>query len=102
MKNKSIFWIYILIIVLLVGLLIVLFIGFDIKGYIEKMTEKPKLLVIKDDCIVILNNLAHSMKNADECAIKCKNECNIQKMDFLSSNFSINPNLCYNCNCYCK
>jgi hypothetical protein len=92
----------ILTILLSIILIVTILIQLDIKGRIDKVFAEPKLLTIEDKCSLIMNNLLHEIKNEDDCKIRCNNQCNLENMRTLKSEFITPNNSCYACKCYCK
>jgi len=87
---------------ILVILLIVLLIRYYNPTLLNKITKKPRLFIIKDECSMILGNIIHKIKNEDECKIFCRNDCELRKIDFYNSELIKSNNSCHTCNCYCK
>lgn len=85
-------------IVLLLILITILFL-FQLKVF-EKKTVV--LIALKDECSLLLNNLIHTIKTADNCRMLCLNECESQNLDYVTEKFSLNSTSCNSCNCYCK
>ena len=101
-KRKKI--ISLIILVLILGLVLI-FIAKEmgiVNLSLEKIFKKPKVYSIKDSCSLIAGKIIHPIKNEDLCVIKCKDECELNKMEFNKVDFISRESNCNICNCYCK
>ncbi len=101
-KKRKITEKILIIIFILVALLIILLIIHYSRTYLLNIGKEPKLFVIEDECLLLLNNIIHQIKNQGECKIVCRNECGVRKMNFHDSEFIEKENSCHTCNCYCE
>ena len=100
-KFRLIKIVYLAIILLLILLIVAIFIQSESINYIKRYFSKPKLIVIKDECNLLMDNILHNIRDSDDCKIRCQNECNLAKLKFQRINF-VNGKGCYTCDCYCK
>jgi hypothetical protein len=84
----------------IVALIVLLFFHFKIIEYLY--SSGPELIVIEDECSIMLNNIIHQIKDEGGCRIMCSAECEIRNMKFHHSEFIFKDNSCHTCNCYCN
>lgn len=101
-SNNLIKIILILIIILSIIFFIILIMQSSVLDSVNSLYKKPNLITVKDECSLIFNNIVHQIKNEGDCKIRCRNECNLENMNFYDINFTLNSNSCNLCNCYCK
>ena len=77
-------------------------IQYDVLESINGLFKKPRMVGVSDECSLIFNNIVHQIKNDGDCKIRCKNECQLENMNFYNINFTSQSNSCNICGCYCK
>ncbi len=95
--SKIIFIASIMCIIALIVLLI-----YQFKIFKSLFPSEPELIVIDDECSIMMNSIVHQIKNKGGCRIMCNSECEVRNMDFHHSEFIYKENSCHICNCYCK
>lgn len=83
-------------------IILIILIAIDLKAweYLEK--KEIKEINLEDRCSVLFNNIIHSIKDESGCENYCKSECFSRDSKYFNSEFSINPEGCNGCLCYCK
>ena len=106
-KKLKVAWIFgvsvIFLIILLASLISVLLIQLGvINNPFYNLHSDTKVIVIKDECTMIAGNLIHNIQDEGICEQKCKTNCDVLKMFFVSSEFAERTNDCHACICKCR
>ncbi len=91
-----------LVAILILILLALISINLNFEGFVKSIFRSSELIVIKDNCGVVMDNLIHEIKSEDVCRIRCINECVLLEKSIDRVEFIENESSCYKCNCYCK
>ena len=86
--------------IIIILLLIILGILFLIEKGIFKKHKETKIN-LKDECSLLFKTMIHSIKDRDNCEIRCKSQCTYEGLKYEKIKFSSNKNSCNTCECYC-
>ncbi len=102
-KNKTLNKILIIFLILfIVATLIISAIYLGVTNYFLNKFEEPELIVLQDECSLLMNNIIHQIKDEDGCKIMCLGECEVREKEFVNSEFILREENCHTCNCYCR
>lgn len=101
-QKKLIKVLSLLVAILVIILLVLIVVDFGFANFIKGIFQKSQLVVIEDECGVVLGNLIHEIKSGDNCRIMCNNECGLLEKSFDKIEFIEGGNSCHKCNCYCR
>lgn len=91
---------YILTAIIILAIVLIFLVSFSF-GLFEP-TKKERLFQEQDACSLVMGNLIHQIRDVGDCQIRCRNDCEIRKMEFVRSEFFSQEGSCHDCNCYCK
>lgn len=77
------------------------FVDFSKFNFLQGHEEQSFL--IRDECSVLKGmGLVHQIRDVDDCSIRCTNQCHVNNLEKIKSEFSQIENDCNICNCYCE
>ncbi len=86
-----------------IGLIIALLINMRVISNPFTFTEKEVIAYsIPDECSLIVGQLIHTVETEDVCEQRCKTNCQIREKEYVQHEFSLVPNDCNQCTCYCE
>lgn len=64
----------------------------------------PKEISFKivDRCGPIMNLISHTIQDKSVCETRCKSQCSTKDLEYSKIAFTLNPNTCNDCMCFCK
>ena len=101
--KKSVKFIGILSIFLIVILIFLLAFQFNYLNLKMFNKKEPRLITIDDECSALMGRVVHQIKSDDGCKVICNSECEVRGLTFHDSQFLEGENnSCHTCKCYCK
>lgn len=101
MKKKR-FFKKILVVLCILFVVLILLVLINIKFWEFFGKKDIKMITLVDKCSLFFNNILHTIKDEAGCENYCRAECSTREMKFYNSEFSLNPEGCNTCNCYCR
>lgn len=102
-KKKNLISVIILLSLLILGLILVLLVRLDlIKNPFYIINRSSQEFVIKDECTLVVGQLIHTIEQEETCELRCKSNCDIRELEYVSHTFTSIDRDCNSCNCVCK